>query len=91
MSGQVINEEIKDLLGGKGGGGGAGAGVVGEAADAGGGDGSSGVHGGLPLRENAQGDVTVAGLSKHEVNQCVAMEGNMRRGDGHVAWHFVLG
>lgn len=43
---QVINEEIKDLIG---------ATTAGTAAA------------GLALRENAQGEVTVAGLSKHEV------------------------
>ena len=47
---QVINEEIKDLIGGSGGGT----------------EGSVPV--GLPLRENAQGEVTVSGLSKHEVS-----------------------
>lgn len=47
---QVINEEIKDLIGG-GDGGAEGAAPV-----------------GLPLRENAQGEVTVSGLSKHEVS-----------------------
>lgn len=46
----MINEEIKDLIGG----------------GDGGTDGAVPV--GLPLRENAQGEVTVSGLSKHEVS-----------------------
>lgn len=56
----MINEEIKDLLvGGGGSNAGRGEGV-------GGGDGSC-LNGGLPLRENLQGEVTVTGLSQHEV------------------------
>lgn len=60
---QVINEEIKDLLG-RSGGGGVGESVAGGSKDGGGCDGS--VHGGLPLRENLQGEMTVAGLSQHK-------------------------
>ena len=51
---QVINEEIRDLVGGGG------------SESAGGVLGPKDV-GGLPLRENLQGEVTVAGLSQHEV------------------------
>ena len=49
---QVINEEIWDLLRATG------------TKDGSGGDGNPR---GLPLMENLQGEVTVAGLSQHEV------------------------
>lgn len=49
---QVINEEIRDLVGRTG------------TKEGSGGDGNPG---GLPLRENLQGEVTVAGLSQHVV------------------------
>lgn len=53
---QVLNEEIKDLLAGGSGG------APAEGATSGGGA-------GLPLRENVQGEVTVAGLTQHEVRE----------------------
>lgn len=57
---QVINEEIRDLIGGSRGGGSA---KEGQGAD----NVNNTVQGGLPLRENLLGEVTVAGLSQHEV------------------------
>lgn len=52
---QVLNEEIKDLLAGES------SRANAEGATSGGGG------AGLPLRENVQGEVTVAGLTQHEV------------------------
>ncbi|CAM9590810.1 unnamed protein product, partial [Ectocarpus sp. 8 AP-2014] len=59
---EVINEEIKDLIGG--------------------GDGGTegAVPAGLPLRENAQGEVTVSGLSKHEINGAENLQSLLERG-----------
>lgn len=52
---QVLNEDIKDLL------------VTGNSGTSGEGNAPGGAGGGLPLRENLQGEVAVAGLSQHEV------------------------
>ncbi|CAM9282190.1 unnamed protein product, partial [Hapterophycus canaliculatus] len=59
---EVINEEIKDLIGAST------AGGVGAAAA------------GLALRENAQGEVTVAGLSKHEIHSAENLQSLLERG-----------
>ncbi|CAM9178600.1 unnamed protein product, partial [Scytosiphon promiscuus] len=56
---EVINEEIKDLIG---------MSTAGAAAA------------GLALRENAQGEVTVAGLSKHEIHSAENLQGLLERG-----------